>query len=141
MPQKAVSAKALETDAESAAEKPVRVAWIAGRETLKRDRMGRAEQYAGLARAAGLPDVLDADGFAANRAMIASESEAISARKAQTQNAITEESVALRELRTQHAEIDREIESLKKRRSNIPANMLAIRESLCRELKVDEDRL
>ncbi len=113
---------------------------IAGREGLKRDRMGRAEQYAGLARAAGLPDVLDADAFAANRAMIASESEAIAARKAETQNAITEESVALRELRTQHAEVDREIESLKRRRSNIPANMLAIRESLCRELRVDEDR-
>src|SRR5579884_1799139 len=93
---------------------------IAGREGLKRDRMGRAEQYAGLARAAGLPDVLDADAFAANRAMIASESEAIAARKAETQNAITEESVALRELRTQHAEVDREIESLKRRRSNIP---------------------
>jgi uncharacterized protein YPO0396 len=113
---------------------------IAARETLKKDRMGRAEQYAGLARTAGLPDSSDADAFAANRAVIASESEAIAARKAETQNAITDESVALQQLRMQHLEIDREIESLKKRRSNIPANMLAIRDSLCRELRVDEER-
>jgi uncharacterized protein YPO0396 len=113
---------------------------ITGKERLKTERMGRAEQYAGLARAVGLPDLLDADVFAANRAAIASESEAIQTRKAETQNAITEESVALRALRTQHAEIDAEIESLKKRRSNIPANMLAIRDSLCRELRVDEER-
>jgi uncharacterized protein YPO0396 len=113
---------------------------IAAREGLKRDRMGRAEQYGGLARTAGLPDVLDADAFAANRAMIASDSEAIAARKAEAQNAITDESVALRQLRMQHAEIDREIESLKKRRSNIPANMLAIRDRLCRELRADGER-
>src|SRR5712672_2475910 len=113
---------------------------IAGRERLKVERMGRAEQYAGLARAAGLPDVLDVDAFAANRATIASESEAIQVRKAETQNAITDESVALQQLRAQHAEIDREITSLKQRRSNIPANMLTIRDSLCRELNVDEER-
>ncbi|HKD25912.1 MAG TPA: SbcC/MukB-like Walker B domain-containing protein, partial [Xanthobacteraceae bacterium] len=113
---------------------------ITGKERLKVERMGRAEQYAGLARAAGLPDVLDADAFAANRVTIAAESEAIQVRKAEAQNAITDESVALRELRTQHAEIDREISSLKKRRSNIPANMLAIRDNLCRELRVDEER-
>jgi len=113
---------------------------ITGKERLKVERMGRAEQYAGLARAAGLPDVLDADAFAANRVTIAAESEAIQVRKAEAQNVITDESVALRELRTQHAEIDREIASLKKRRSNIPTNMLAIRDNLCRELKVDEER-
>src|SRR5260370_21791915 len=100
--------------------------------------MGRAEQYAGLGRAAGLGDVLDADAFAANRATIASESEAIQVRKAETQNAITDESVALQQLRAQHAEIDREITSLKQRRSNIPTNMLAIGDNLCRELKADE---
>ncbi|HMA70877.1 MAG TPA: SbcC/MukB-like Walker B domain-containing protein [Xanthobacteraceae bacterium] len=112
---------------------------IAGRESLKAERMGRAEKYAELARAAGLAGVSDADAFAANRAAVASGSEAIEAQKAETQNAVTEESVALRQLRTQHAEIAGEIESLKKRRSNIPANMLAIRDSLCRELKVDDE--
>jgi uncharacterized protein YPO0396 len=113
---------------------------IAGKERLKSERMGRAEQYAGLARAVGLPGGADADAFAANRATIASETEAIQARKAETQNAVTEEAVVLRQLRTQHAEIDREIESLKKRRSNLPANMLAIRDSLCRELGLDEEK-
>ena len=113
---------------------------ITEREGLKAERMGRAEQYAALARAAGLPSVLDADAFTANRIAIVSESEVIQAQKAENQNAITDESVALRQLRTQHGEIHGEIESLKKRRSNIPASMLAIRDSLCRELRADEER-
>src|SRR5260370_11044994 len=67
---------------------------IAGQERLKVQRMGRAEQYAGLARAAGLGDVFDPGAFAANRATIASESEAIQVRKAETQNALQDESLA-----------------------------------------------
>src|SRR5262249_49683358 len=113
---------------------------IDGKESLKTERMGRAEQYAGFARAAGLAALSDPDAFAANRAAIASQSEAIQAQKVDTQNAVTDEAVALRQLRTQHGEIAGEIESLKKRRSNIPTNILAIRDSLCRELKVDEER-
>jgi len=112
---------------------------IAGKESLKTERMGRAEKYAGLARAAGLSSVLDADAFMTNRNAIASETEAIQGQKAETQNGITDESVTLRQLRTQHGEIEKEIASLKKRRSNIPASMLAIREGLCRELRVDEE--
>ena len=113
---------------------------IANKDRLKTERMARAEQYAGLARAAGLSDGADTDAFAANRAAIASEIDAIQGRKAETQNALTDEAVALRTLRAQHAEIDREIESLKKRRSNLPANMLSIRDSLCRDLGVDEEK-
>jgi uncharacterized protein YPO0396 len=114
---------------------------IAGRQSLKTERMGRAEQYAGLAHAAGLPSALDADAFMANRTAIAVGSEAIQAQRAEIQNAITDESVELQQLRSQHGEIRREIESLKKRRSNIPASMLAIRDSLCRELGTDEECL
>jgi len=114
---------------------------IAGRQSLKTERMGRAEQYAGFARAAGLSGALDADAFLANRAAIASESEAIQGQRAEIQNAITDEAVALQQLRRQHGDINGEIESLKKRRSNIPASMLAIRDSLCGELGTDEKSL
>ena len=114
---------------------------IAGRLVLKTERMGRAEQYAGFARTAGLPGALDADAFLANRAAIASQSEAIQAQKAEVQNAMTDEAVALQQLRSQHGDIKGEIESLKKRRSNIPASMLAIRDSLCGELGTDEKSL
>src|SRR5215471_17246644 len=75
---------------------------IAARERLKTERMGRAEQYSGLARAVGLPEALDAEAFASNRARIASESETINAQRDDTQNAVTDETVALRQLRTQH---------------------------------------
>ncbi|MBO0750470.1 MAG: AAA family ATPase [Bradyrhizobiaceae bacterium] len=112
---------------------------IAGKDRLKHERMGRAEQYAGLARAALLPEAADADTFAANRAVIAENIEAIQTRKVETQNAVTDEAVALRQLRTQHADIDREIVSLKQRRSNLPAHVLAIRDSLCRDLGKDEE--
>jgi uncharacterized protein YPO0396 len=113
---------------------------IASKDRTKSERMERAGQYAGLARAAGLPEAVDADGFAANRAAIAAETGAIEVRKAETQNAVTDEAVMLRQLRAQHDEIDREIASLKRRRSNLPANMLAIRDSLCRELGMDEEK-
>jgi uncharacterized protein YPO0396 len=112
---------------------------IANKERLKTERMGRAEQYAGLARAAGLSEGADADAFAANRTAIAAESEAIQGRKAETQNALTDEAVALRQLRAQHDGFDREILSLRNRRSNLPANMLAMRDSLCRDLGADEE--
>ncbi len=113
---------------------------IANKERVKTERMERAGQYARLARDAGLSEGADADAFAANRATIAAEIDAIQGRKAETQNALTDEAVALRALRTQHAGIDHEILSLRKRRSNLPAHMLAIRDSLCRDLGMDEER-
>src|ERR1700737_1192988 len=51
---------------------------------------------------------------------------------------ITDETVLLRQSKGQHPENSQEIESLRRRRSNIPANILTIRDDLCQALRLDE---
>jgi uncharacterized protein YPO0396 len=57
------------------------------------------------------------------------------------QNDITEVSVEMRELKQQHGEIERELTSLRARRSNIPARILAIRTALCQALGLEDESL
>jgi uncharacterized protein YPO0396 len=111
---------------------------IASKHLLKSDRTGKAEQYSRIARKAGLPDAAEAEIFLQNRRALVTESDAARARSADLQNSITDETVLLRQSQSQHSEICQEIESLRKRRSNIPANILSIRDTLCRALRVDE---
>lgn len=109
---------------------------------LQRDeRARRAESYERLAQAVGLPAVRDGDGFAANQRELETGLQDCQAQKADTQNAITETTVAFRQLRQQHQELGDELSSLRKRRTNIPARMLHLRSELCRELALPEDEL
>jgi len=57
------------------------------------------------------------------------------------QNTLTEHSVELHRGREQHAVRSAEITSLKARRSNIPAEQVALRTSLCAELGVAESEM
>jgi uncharacterized protein YPO0396 len=114
---------------------------IASKQSLKNDRKGKAEQYGRIARQAGLPDAGEAETFLQNREALVVHADAARARSAELQNAITDETVLLRQSQGQHSEVCQEIESLRKRRSNIPANMLAIRENLCQALHLDEGDL
>jgi uncharacterized protein YPO0396 len=114
---------------------------IEGCQTSQNERMGRANQYASFAKGAGFSDAVDLDSFASNRLKVASEIDTIASSKAELQNSLTDESVVFRDLKKQHALIDLELESLRKRRSNIPASMLAIRDELCRELRLDDTGL
>lgn len=111
---------------------------IADKQTVKSERRLRAEQYGRIARESRLPEADDADTFLRNLRALSSESEAARARSTDLKNAITDETVLLRQSKAQHTEINQEIESLRKRRSNIPANILAIRENLCQALGLDE---
>jgi uncharacterized protein YPO0396 len=111
---------------------------IADKQTVKSERRARAEQYGRIARESGLPEADDADTFLRNIRALSSESEAARVRSTDLQNAVTDETVLLRQSKAQHTEINQEIESLRKRRSNIPANILAIRENLCQALRLDE---
>ena len=103
--------------------------------------MGRAHQYASFAKGAGFSDAVDHDSFTTNRLKVASEIETIASSKAELQNLLTDETVVFRDLKKQHALIHLELESLRKRRSNIPASMLAIWDELCRELRLDDSGL
>lgn len=114
---------------------------IEAKQNMKTERMGRAGQYARLARSAGFQEATEAEAFLANRNLIVSESDAIANQKAGFQNALTDETVAFRKLKEQYDEIEQEIGSLRNRRSNISGRMLGIRENLCRALGLEEQDL
>ena len=114
---------------------------IASKQSLQNDRQSKAEQYGRIASQAGLPGAGEADTFLRNRQALIVHVEAARVRSAELQNAITDETVVLRQSQNQHSEVCQEIESLRKRRSNIPANILAIRDNLCQALHLDEGDL
>jgi uncharacterized protein YPO0396 len=110
--------------------------------TAQRDaRTVKAERYAQLA---GLLDAAlpaDALGFAAQRGRITSLRTAMLQREAELHNTITEQSIALRQARADEEALDREIEGLRRRRSNIEEPQIRIREMLCSHLGFPADEL
>ena len=110
---------------------------IDAKTALRYERMQRAESYGRIAGQLRLAEPRDADAFLANRGAIAGEIETASAREADIQNKAVERTIAFRDLRQEHVELSDEIASLKSRRSNIPARMLAIRAELCSALNLD----
>jgi uncharacterized protein YPO0396 len=114
---------------------------IARKQEEKDRRARRVRAYDALAAAVGLPPARDADIFLANQKVLVTEREAASARQADAQNARTEAGVELRTLKRQHEELETELASLRRRRSNIPARMLDLRQALCEALGAPEDEL
>jgi uncharacterized protein YPO0396 len=111
---------------------------IAAKEVQKAERMVRSEKYAALARDAELPMADGPESFLANRHVLASQKETALNRQTELQNSVTEKSVTMTRLKEEHSGLNREIDSLKTRRSNVPAHMLAIRERLCGALRIDQ---
>lgn len=104
-------------------------------------RQKRADEYNELARLLGLDDVTDADGFWANRRAAEQARENLQDRRVEVQNAVTEATVALRDLHKQHADVVAELQSLRSRRTNIPQHMVALRDQLCRAIGAREEEL
>lgn len=105
---------------------------------IRDERAKRAAQYAELAAGAGLADATDADTFISNRRQLDSETNAVGEQEADVQNSLTEKQIELRRFKDSHDELTREVESLRRRRSNIPARTLAVREELCLALNLAE---
>jgi len=105
------------------------------------ERKREAERYRQLVGRLELPDARDADTFRGNREALRELREQIESEQAQRQNERTDQSVAVKELRQQHAEIDAELTSLEARRSNLPSAMLALRDKLCQALDLQPDDL
>ncbi|MCL4765301.1 MAG: hypothetical protein KJZ80_03620 [Hyphomicrobiaceae bacterium] len=114
---------------------------IDAKAATRQERKQRAESYGRIAGRLGLAEPRDADGFLANRGAITAEIETASAREADIQNKAVETQIEFRSLREQHAGLSGEIASLKSRRSNVPARMLAIRSELCAALELVADEL
>ena len=114
---------------------------IKRRQAEKTERRREAERYQELIGQLELPEARDGDSFRANRSALMELREQAESRQAEHQNERTDQSVAVRELRGQHSEIDAELTSLKARRSNLPAAMLALRDKLCQALGLEADDL
>jgi uncharacterized protein YPO0396 len=103
------------------------------------ERRGRAEGYDGLARKLGLSVAADESTFHANLKEIEREAAAVEDESAELQNRLTEATVERRSHQERYDELQTELTSLRKRRSNLPAAMLALRERLCAELGLSAD--
>ncbi len=111
------------------------------KQQAKQERKTRADHYNVLARSLELPEVVDVDTFIDNRTSLEPQCQALTARQSDLQNALTEAEVEFRALKDTHGTLTRELESLRQRRSNIPAAMLDIRTRLCESLQLAEDDL
>lgn len=108
----------------------------------ERDRRRRkAEAQARLLAALGETPVSDEAAFAEQRQRLAQRRSEFAERWSELQNRITEDSVALHQGRNEHRALVEEIDSLKARRSNIPAAQVALRQALCAGLGIEEEAM
>lgn len=98
----------------------------------------KAQRYAELVRVVGERPSEDESGFRAQRQHFIDLAEAARSREASLQNDLTEHGVSLRQGKQEHDELSTEIISLKARRSNIPAEQVAMRTALCKALGLPE---
>ena len=99
----------------------------------------RAERYAELMRIVGGTPSEDEAGFCGQRQRFSALAEAAQEREAVLQNDLTEQGVSLRQGKLEHDGLAAEITSLKARRSNIPAEQVAMRNALCKALNLPEE--
>jgi uncharacterized protein YPO0396 len=105
------------------------------------ERRRRADAYGALARQLGLPEPSDAVSFRDNVHEAEEAIAAVQNEEAGIQNRLTDVNVALREQAERRGEIEAEVASLRRRRSNIPAAILELRERMCAALSLAGDAL
>ena len=97
-------------------------------------RQARAESYNTLAEALGFAAADSAERFADNQRQLPGAREAAEARRSERENEHVEAEIGFRRLKSEHGEIQVELASLRQRRSNLPAAVLALRDRLCADL-------
>lgn len=114
---------------------------IARKETDKAERLKRAGRYAQVIAPLGFVEARDAESFLNTRKRAESERERTGAALARVQNEQTDLEVGFRQIREEHGGLISEIDSLRKRRSNIPSEMLSLRERMAAGTEVDPEIL
>ncbi len=114
---------------------------IGRKEADKNQRLQRAGRYAELLARIEEPPPADEAEFLGRQASIGARAESLRQGIADLENRESEESFALRKGREEHGRLAQEIESLKRRRSNIEAAQVRIRDALCQALAIAEDEL
>ena len=112
---------------------------IRKKEQLRDARKAKEGRYRELAAVLGEAAPRDEVTFAAQRARFETWREDVQNRDADLQNALTEHGVSLRQGRLEHERLTAEIDSLKRRRSNIDDQQIQIRAALCAALGLDVD--
>jgi len=112
---------------------------IRKKEQLRDTRRAKAARYEALATVLGEPLATDASTFATQRGTYQSWREEARNRDADLQNAFTEHSVTLRQGKQEHDQLSGEIDSLKRRRSNIDDQQIQIRAAMCAALGLNVD--
>lgn len=104
-------------------------------------RRQKSLSYNILTKSVGLLNMGSAADFLAQRQNLAGMKKAEQDREAVLQNELTEHSVNLRQGKIKHDGLSAEIRSLKARRSNIPAEQIAMRAALCQALNLSESAM
>lgn len=112
---------------------------IRKKELLRDTRKTKADRYGELASVLGEPLATDAPAFAAQRGKYQNWREEARNRDADLQNTLTELGVSLRQGKQEHDQQTAEIDSLKRRRSNIDDQQIQIRAAMCSALGLNVD--
>jgi uncharacterized protein YPO0396 len=111
---------------------------IRNKDQERQKREDKAQRYAHLARTAGESPSGDEPGFFGQRQRFLALAETAREQDDRLQNELTEYGVSLRQGKQEHDGLIAEIDSLKTRRSNIPAEQMAMRAALCTALNLPE---
>ena len=105
------------------------------------DRRRRADAYGELAAAIGAAVPRSPEQFADNLADVRRRLSTVADEESALQNQRVEQEIELKGNRDRHNEHIAEITSLRQRRSNLPAPMIALRERLCEAIRVAPDTM
>ena len=114
---------------------------IRQREVEKQQRQKKAGAYAELLDSIGERPPGDEAAFIAQREAIGERDESLRSEVAGLENNEREDEFDLRKGREEHKALSSEIDSLARRKSNIDAAQIRIREALCEALSIDEEAL
>lgn len=107
----------------------------------KTQRQQKADRHAALLTRLDETPPADEAGFITQQQGIAKRAEGLRERIADLDNRQREEDFAFRKGREEHAELSAEIDSLQRRKSNIDAAQVRIRDALCDALSIGEEDL
>lgn len=110
---------------------------IRKKEQVRDTRQAKAARYGELAAVLGEPAATDDAAFSAQRTRFKGWREEVRNRDAELQNALTEHGVTFRQGKLEHEQLSAEIDSLKRRRSNIDDTQIRIRAALCAALDLE----
>ena len=114
---------------------------IRRKETEKGQRQEKAERHTALLARIDEAPPGDETAFLAQQQSIASRAESLRERIADLTNREREEDFTFRKGKEEHGTLSAEIDSLKRRKSNIDSAQVRIRDALCAALSIGEDEL